>query len=126
MVLMDTHVFLCGMFDSLVISRYLHSSDLLQIILGSIVTRCPSMSWAPSALVQLDSACDLFSKAARGFRAVKVLVSHFRCGIFQVLNILPEHHASFTRKGSLQLGRVSKREGISYESIWSHKCTGKP
>lgn len=43
------------------------------IVLGSIVTRCPSMSLAPSALVQLDSACDLFSKAARGFRAVKVL-----------------------------------------------------
>ncbi|KAJ7173815.1 fungal-specific transcription factor domain-containing protein [Mycena filopes] len=43
------------------------------IILGSIVTRCPSMSLAPSALVQLDSACELFSKAARGFRAIKVL-----------------------------------------------------
>lgn len=48
------------------------------IILGSIVTRCPSMSLAPSALVQLDSACELFSKAARGFRAVKVLVSATR------------------------------------------------
>ncbi|KAF8885022.1 fungal-specific transcription factor domain-containing protein [Infundibulicybe gibba] len=43
------------------------------IVLGSIVTRCPSMSLAPSALVQLDSACELFSKAARGFRAAKVL-----------------------------------------------------
>ncbi|KAF8998591.1 hypothetical protein BDQ17DRAFT_1362076 [Cyathus striatus] len=43
------------------------------IVLGSIVTRCPSMSLAPSALVQLDSACELFSKAARGFRAKKVL-----------------------------------------------------
>lgn len=46
-----------------------------QIVLGSIVTRCPSMSLAPSALVQLDSACELFSKAARGFRAQPVLVS---------------------------------------------------
>ncbi|KAG6810864.1 hypothetical protein H0H92_010020 [Tricholoma furcatifolium] len=43
------------------------------IVLGSIVTRCPSMSLAPSALVQLDSACELFAKAARGFRAQKVL-----------------------------------------------------
>ncbi|KIJ61993.1 hypothetical protein HYDPIDRAFT_115133 [Hydnomerulius pinastri MD-312] len=43
------------------------------IVLGSVVTRCPSMSLAPSALVQLDSACDLFSKAARGFRAQSVL-----------------------------------------------------
>ncbi|KAL0060885.1 hypothetical protein AAF712_012349 [Marasmius tenuissimus] len=43
------------------------------IVLGSIVTRCPSMSLAPSALVQLDSACELFGKAARGFRATKVL-----------------------------------------------------
>lgn len=49
----------------------------LQIILGSIVTRCPSLSLAPSALVQLDSACALFSKAARGFRAEKVLVRVF-------------------------------------------------
>jgi hypothetical protein len=45
-----------------------------QIILGSIVTRCPSLSLAPSALLQLDSACTLFSKAACGFRAEKVLV----------------------------------------------------
>ncbi|KAH9975864.1 hypothetical protein BGW80DRAFT_1436388 [Lactifluus volemus] len=43
------------------------------IILGSIVTRCPSLSLAPSALLQLDSACTLFGKAARGFRAEKVL-----------------------------------------------------
>ncbi|KAI0763745.1 fungal-specific transcription factor domain-containing protein [Trametes elegans] len=43
------------------------------IILGSIVTRCPSMSLAPSALVQLDSACDLFAKTATGFHAEKVL-----------------------------------------------------
>lgn len=31
------------------------------------------MSLAPSALVQLDSACELFSKTAHGFRATKVL-----------------------------------------------------
>lgn len=31
------------------------------------------MSLAPSALAQLDSACELFAKAARGFRATKVL-----------------------------------------------------
>ncbi|KAL4063200.1 fungal-specific transcription factor domain-containing protein [Scleroderma citrinum] len=43
------------------------------IVLGSVVTRCPSMSIAPSALVQLDSACELFSKAAEGFRAQPVL-----------------------------------------------------
>ncbi|CDO73245.1 hypothetical protein BN946_scf185008.g7 [Trametes cinnabarina] len=43
------------------------------IILGSIVTRCPSMSLAPSALVQLDSACELFRKTAHGFHAEKVL-----------------------------------------------------
>lgn len=33
------------------------------------------MSLAPSALVQLDSACDLFAKTAPGFRAEKVFVS---------------------------------------------------
>jgi len=43
------------------------------IILGSIVTRCPSMSLAQSALVQLDSACELFAKAAHFFKAEKVL-----------------------------------------------------
>lgn len=43
------------------------------IVLGSVVTRCPSMSLAPSAYVQLNSACELFSHAARGFRAEKVL-----------------------------------------------------
>jgi hypothetical protein len=44
------------------------------IILGSLVTRCPSLTLAPSALVQLDSACELFAKVAPGFRAEKVLV----------------------------------------------------
>jgi hypothetical protein len=38
------------------------------------VTRSPSLSLAPSALAQLDSACALLSKAAKGFRAEKVLV----------------------------------------------------
>jgi hypothetical protein len=33
------------------------------------------MSLAPSALVQMDSACELFAKAADGFGAQKVLVS---------------------------------------------------
>ena len=33
------------------------------------------MSIAPSALVQLDSACELFAKVAEVFRAEKVLVS---------------------------------------------------
>ncbi|KAH8116341.1 fungal-specific transcription factor domain-containing protein [Phellopilus nigrolimitatus] len=42
------------------------------VVLGSIVTRCPSMSLAPSALVQLDSACELFGKVADKFRARKV------------------------------------------------------
>lgn len=32
------------------------------------------MSLAPSALIQLDSACDLFAKAAHFFKAEKVLV----------------------------------------------------
>jgi hypothetical protein len=48
------------------------------IVLGSIVTRCPSMSLAPSALVQLDSACELFAKAAAGFGAQKVLTIMLR------------------------------------------------
>ncbi|KAL5536994.1 hypothetical protein ACEPAF_817 [Sanghuangporus sanghuang] len=43
------------------------------VVLGSIVTRCPSMSLAPSALVQLDSACELFDRVAIKFRAGKVL-----------------------------------------------------
>ncbi|KAG7093830.1 hypothetical protein E1B28_007469 [Marasmius oreades] len=71
------------------------------IVLGSIVTRCPSMSLAPSALVQLDSACELFSKAARGFRATKVLSI--------MLNLQERAHASLNefRKGTRSLGRHS-------------------
>ncbi|KAJ7281861.1 fungal-specific transcription factor domain-containing protein [Mycena rebaudengoi] len=65
------------------------------IILGSIVTRCPSMSLAPSALVQLDSACELFSKAARGFRAIKVLEIMLR------LQEKAHHSLEDFRKGKL-------------------------
>jgi hypothetical protein len=39
------------------------------------VTRCPSINLAPSALSQLDSACEVFAKVADGFGAQKVLVS---------------------------------------------------
>lgn len=65
------------------------------IVLGSVVTRCPSMSLAPSALVQLDSACELFSKAARGFRAQSVLEV--------MLGLREKAHLSLTehRKGKL-------------------------
>ena len=69
---MDSHVLMCRKRLCSVLLR--QSYPDIQIILGSIVTRCPSMSLAPSALVQLDSACELFSKAALGFRAGKVLV----------------------------------------------------
>ncbi|TRM65256.1 hypothetical protein BD626DRAFT_556390 [Schizophyllum amplum] len=60
------------------------------IVLGSIVTRCPSLSLAPSALVQLDSACELFSKAANGFRAAKVLVSCLPCDLLLILTDTPQ------------------------------------
>jgi hypothetical protein len=68
-----THMFSCGVSQPFVFPDWCIESPA-QIVLGSIVTRCPSMSLAPSALVQFDSACELFSKAARSFRAQKVLV----------------------------------------------------
>lgn len=79
---MDAPVLMLGTSIKLVLGEGSVSADGLpdynlrnaQIILGSIVTQCPSMSLAPSALVQLDSACDLFAKAANFFQAEKVLV----------------------------------------------------
>ncbi|KAH9935858.1 uncharacterized protein BXZ73DRAFT_45387 [Epithele typhae] len=68
------------------------------IILGSIVTRCPSMSLAPSALVQLDSACDLFSKTAKSFHAEKVL--HI------MLNLRERAHASLAQYRNTPPSRV--------------------
>ncbi|KIY52929.1 hypothetical protein FISHEDRAFT_69385 [Fistulina hepatica ATCC 64428] len=44
------------------------------IVLGSIVTKCPSLSLAPSALAQLDGACELFQQTADKFRARRVLM----------------------------------------------------
>ena len=74
MVLVDTpFLVLCELFDPLR-TPFVSNVFRMQIILGSIVTRCPSMSLAPSALVQLDSACDLFAKTAKFFHAEKVLV----------------------------------------------------
>jgi hypothetical protein len=74
----------------------------MKIILGSIVTRCPSMSLAPSALVQLDSACELFSKAAGGFRAGKVLVSELRIAFNIHLKVNAEYYVKPATKGTLQ------------------------
>lgn len=60
------------------------------------------MSLAPSALVQLDSACELFSKAAPGFRATKVLVSPLlRLSKPRLAQIALENHAPFTTEGAL-------------------------
>ncbi|KAF7309613.1 Fungal-trans domain-containing protein [Mycena indigotica] len=78
------------------------------IILGSIVTRCPSMSLAPSALVQLDSACELFSKVAHGFRAGKVLNI--------MLRLQEKAHSSLEdyRKGKLSpsIRRISMESAV--------------
>lgn len=68
------------------------------------MTRCPSMSLAPSALLQLDSACELFSKTAPGFRATKVLVS---CLSWPLVTLglhlcFSEDYASFATKGALR------------------------
>ncbi|THU88687.1 hypothetical protein K435DRAFT_761640 [Dendrothele bispora CBS 962.96] len=76
------------------------------IILGSIVTRCPSMSLAPSALVQLDSACELFGKASGNFRAGKVLE------IMQRLQVRAHESLESYRKG---LKIVPARHGSSSE-----------
>jgi hypothetical protein len=105
MVPMDAYVLMrC---ERLYLVQRSRGSDagMTKIILGSIVTRCPSMSLAPSALVQLDSACELFAKAARGFRAGKVLVSppdithRYFCSRS---NLNTEHHAKPATKGTLQ------------------------
>lgn len=70
---MDSYVFVCG--THVIQLKCDQGSDFdEQIVLGSIVTRCPSIGIASSALAQLDSACELFEKAARGFRADRVLV----------------------------------------------------
>ena len=61
-----THLLSCSVGRSAINSEY--------TLIGSIVTRCPSMSLASSALVQHDSACDLFAKTAKHFHAEKVLV----------------------------------------------------
>lgn len=50
------------------------------------MTRSPSLSLAPSALVQLDSACALFSKAAKEFRAEKCLVGSSLELLMNVIN----------------------------------------
>ena len=72
-----THLFSCAVSPVLSLNYGPRINNLLigfmKIILGSIVTRCPSMSLAPSALVQLDSACELFERVAEKFRAGKVL-----------------------------------------------------
>ncbi len=69
-----THLFSCSVSCPATFTTSLLIIIIWKIILGSIVTRCPSMSLAPSALLQLDSACDLFSKTAHKFHAEKVLV----------------------------------------------------
>lgn len=75
MVLVDTSILLCSTFSCLVqVECYYLTCCFKKVVLGTIVTRCPSMSLAPSALVQLDSACELFEKVADTFRATKVLV----------------------------------------------------
>lgn len=54
------------------------------------------MSLAPSALVQLDSACDLFKKTAHLFHAEKVLVRiEFIWQMAQFLPLLRDRKTSF-------------------------------
>ena len=49
----------------------------LQIVVGTVVTRGPSSSYAPSSLQELELACELFAKAGqRSRRAAKASVSN--------------------------------------------------
>ncbi|THG97365.1 hypothetical protein EW026_g4615 [Hermanssonia centrifuga] len=72
-----------------------------KIILGSIVTRCPSMSLAPSALVQLDSACDLFSKTAHLFHAEKALGIMLRLREKAHISLSAHRNTPPSRQGTL-------------------------
>jgi hypothetical protein len=94
------HMFSCAVSNNSLSSKFV-SYMRVQIVLGSIVTRCPSMSLAPSALLQLDSACELFSKTAPGFRATKVLVSLFFSLISEFMFIVEtEYYATSATKGT--------------------------
>ncbi|KAF9452456.1 hypothetical protein P691DRAFT_697077 [Macrolepiota fuliginosa MF-IS2] len=57
------------------------------IIVGSIVTRSPSSSMAPSAFIELGLACDLFEKGANHSRRVRsgsAILQKLRSKAFQV------------------------------------------
>ena len=48
-----------------------------QIVLGSIAAKCPGLPFARSALMNLDSALQLFEVVTENDRAAKVLVRTF-------------------------------------------------
>jgi hypothetical protein len=53
-----------------------HLANFPQVVFGTIVTRGPRSPLASNAMVELDQACLLFSKAAaHSHRAAKALVS---------------------------------------------------
>jgi len=62
------------------------------------------MRFAPSALGQLDAACEAFSKVASGFRAQKVLVRAQLAAIWSTkqltLLLNSGDHAATTREGT--------------------------
>ena len=62
------------------------------------------MSLAPSSLAQLDSACELFSKAARGFRANKVLVPIMSLNVLVLMNLTPwtGDYVAVTKQSTLE------------------------
>ena len=51
----------------------------VQIVLGSIAAKCPGLPFARSALMNLDSACQLFEAVRETDRAAKVVVSSTLC-----------------------------------------------
>ncbi|KAG6330355.1 hypothetical protein ID866_8734, partial [Astraeus odoratus] len=75
---------------------HMFSCAVSPIVLGSVVTRCPSMSIAPSALLQLTSACELFSVCAQGFRAQPVLVHP---NVLNYLRTFPNSSSSYNGNG---------------------------
>lgn len=68
------------------------------------------MSLAPAALVQLDSACELFSRAASGFRATNVLVCS---GL--LLHIVAIHEFSRPQEVMLHLQRKARHSLSEYQ-----------
>ena len=114
MVLIISYILRCGKFDHITLIGHLMRR---QIIVGTIVTRSPSSTFAPRAFYELQMAIELFEQTAKQSSRARTALVWFNVSLHKLPSLTTFPTECLTK---------TKREGnASFKSIqWGATTSG--